>query len=161
MRKLAKKVGIAQSVIYYYYPSKDIILKSIFRHVSKQLGSDRHNLPKTKTAAEMLRQRINFQLDHSEQVTSVLKFFLAYRNLFPKIKTGYVPEKAYLHILEVLNEGEKTGEFTIKDKRKDAKVITHAINGFITEYYPNKPIGKEREELVDQIHGFLVRALTN
>jgi len=159
IRKLAKQVGIAQSVIYHHFENKDVLLKYMFRQMSEELGRKRKELPKTKTAAEMLKQRVEFQLEHAQEVTAVLKFFFANRNIFPKIKTGYVPDKAYLHILEVLNRGVKNGEFIEMNKRQEAKVITHAINGFVMEYFPDVPTGKERKELVEQISRFVLRSL--
>ena len=109
----------------------------------------------------MLKQRIEFQIDHAGEVVAVLKFYLAYRDIFPKIKSGYIPDKAYQHIEEVLERGVKSGEFIDLDVRKEAKVITHAINGFLLEYYPKAPRGKEKSELIDSIHAFIIRSIQN
>lgn len=159
MRKLAKKTKIAQSVIYHYFAGKNALLKKMFRHVSIQLGKKRNQLPKAKTASQMLKTRIEFQIDHAEEVVAVLKFFLAYRHLFPKIKTGYIPDKAYQHIEEVLQRGKATNEFIDLDIKKEAKVITHAINGFLLEYYPKTPTQKEKQELISTIHRFIIRSI--
>ena len=88
-----------------------------------------------------------------------MKYFIAYRKNFPSFEGGYVPDKSSLHIEEVLQHGVTTGEFTTNDLKKDAKVITHAINGFLLEYFPDTPSGKAKEELVTTIHEFLLRAL--
>ena len=53
----------------------------------------------------------------------------------------------------------ETKEFTITHLDDDAKVITHAINGFLLEYYPYMPERKEKKELIDRIYRFLIRAL--
>lgn len=159
MRILADKVGIASSVLYYYFPDKDVLLKEVFDSTNLALGKARKELPQSKTAKEMLRQRIIFQLDHAEEIVFVLKYFLAQRRFLPKVKSGYVPDKTTLHIEEVLRFGQETKEFAIENVELDAKVITHAINGFILEYYPAKLTVKEKDELVTLIHTFLLRAL--
>lgn len=161
MRKLADRSGIAQSVIYHHFKNKDVLLKYLFDTTNTKLGKLRAKLPQTQTSSQMLKQRITFQIDHAEEIVAVLKYFLTYRKEFEKQNLGYVPEKAYLHIEEVLARGVKSGEFIEMDIAKEAKVITHAINGFILEYFPKKPTGKEKRELIESIHRFILRSIAS
>jgi AcrR family transcriptional regulator len=161
LREIAKKTGIATSVLYYYFKDKDALLKEVFDATNTELGLLRAKLPVKKNAAEMLKQRIEFQLDHSEMILVVLKYYIRYRKTFAKNKQGFVPEKAYLHILEVLRRGVEEKQFFITDMDSDAKVITHAINGFVLEYYPDIPTGIEKKQLVDQIFNFIYKSLSN
>ena len=159
MRILADEVGIASSVLYHYFSDKNVLLKEIYTITNTNLGKHRAELPPTKNANDMLMQRIMFQLDHAEEIVYVLKYFLSQRRFLSKFKTGYVPPKTTQHIEEVLAFGQKTGEFYVLDIELDAKVITHAINGFILEYYPAKLTKKEKDVLADLMHNFLLRAL--
>lgn len=159
IRKLAKEIEITPSVIYHYYKDEATLLESMFRFASAQLGSERALLKKPKKATDMFKQRIGFQIDHSMKIVAVLKYYLAFRKHFPKFKNGYVPDKSALHIEEVLQYGVSTGEFIVKNIKDDAKVITHAINGFLLEYYPVIPEGKEKTQLINRIYNFLIRAL--
>lgn len=159
IRILAEQIPITPSVIYHYFEDKDALLKEMFDQLNKNLGSTRSRLPKKATASEMLKQRIEFQLDNQESIVAVLKYYLAYRDTFKKFKNGYVPDKSALHIEEVLRFGMETKEFSVENLEDDAKVITHAINGFLLEYYPHIPQGKEKRALVDRIFSFLIRAL--
>lgn len=159
MRTLANKVGITQSVLYHYFKDQEELLKYVFDVTNTQLGQKRAKLRQLQNANEMLRDRITFQLDNAEEIVFVLKYFLTKRKSFPKLTTGYVPDKAYLHIEEVLKIGVENEEFQIDNIQKDAKVITHAINGFLLEYYPARLKGQEKEDLVDSIHNFILRAI--
>lgn len=159
MRTLAEQIPIAPSVLYHHFKDKDALLKEMFDHLNTLLGKKRAQLPIPDSAAEMLKQRIAFQIDNQEAIVAVLKYYLAYRKSFKRFKNGFVPDKSALHIEEVLLFGIDRGEFTISDIDDDAKVITHAINGFLLEYYPYTPKGKEKAELVNRIHDFLLRAL--
>lgn len=159
IRTLAEKIPITPSVIYHHFEDKDALLKDMFDYLNKNLGKKRSELPKVTTASEMLRQRINFQIDNQESIVAVLKYYLAYREKFKRFKNGFVPDKSALHIEEVLRFGMETKEFFVKNLEDDAKVITHAINGFLLEYYPHTPKGKEKNELTDRIFNFLIRAL--
>lgn len=159
IRKLAKHVPITPSVIYHYFSDQDSLLREMFDYINNNLGKKRKKLPAPRTAKEMLRQRIEFQLDNASDIVAVLKYYIAFRERFPKFKKGFVPDKSSLHIEEVLIYGIKTKEFRIDSIEDDAKVITHAVNGFLLEYYPSIPKGKERQELVEIIYKFIVRAL--
>ena len=159
MRTLAQEIPITPSVLYHHFTDKDALLKAMYESLNKELGSKRAALKPEKSAFDMLKQRIAFQIDNQEQIVAVLKYYLAYRNDFKRFKDGFVPDKSALHIEEVLQYGMKTGEFHIVDMESDAKVIAHAINGFLLEYHPYTPTGKEKEELIERISSFLMRAL--
>lgn len=159
MRHLAVEIPVAPSVLYHYFKDKDELLLDMYLTTNKELGEKREKLPQKETAGEMLRDRIIFQLDNSEEIVAVLKYYIAYRKNFKKKKNGFVPDKSALHIEEVLQYGMKTGEFHVDDLEDESKVIAHAINGFLLEYYPYKLKGKEKEELTDRIYNFLIKAL--
>lgn len=163
MRTLAKESNVGLSSIYHFFEDKDVLLKEIFDKTNIELGVARLNLPKTDSASEMLLQRIRFQFDHIEEVVFVLKYYLHFRPNFLKLDSGYIPTKAYLHIEEVLDFGLEDGEFIIKrtELDKESKIIAHAINGFLLEYYPDPPVGSELDEVCESIHKFLMRSLTN
>lgn len=163
MRILAKATGVGLSSIYHFFEDKDEILFEIFEKERKLLGVKRAKLPARNTASEMLRDRIEHQFKNIEEVVYILKYYLHYRPNFLKLDSGYIPTKAYMHIEEVLLVGVENNEFTIKEEDiiKESKVIAHSINGFLLEYYPSKPRGKELDELVDSIHLFIMRSLTN
>ena len=159
IRKLAKQIPISPSVIYHYFKDEDELLSSMFYYLNKNLGIKRAALEQPKTAKQMLKQRIEFQLDNQEAIVAVLKYYLANRKKFPKFKNGFVPDKSALHIEEVLHFGKQTKEFEVINLEDDAKVITHAINGFLLEYYPYVPQGTEKKQLINRIYNFLIRAL--
>ena len=159
IRKLAKSISISASAIYYYFTSEEALLRAMFESLNHELGVKRQALPHVETAQAMLYQRLHFQIENQDAIVAVLKYYLAFRHTFPKHSAGFVPDKSALHIEEVLERGIKTKEFTVTDVALDAKVIAHAINGFLLEYYPYSPQGDERERLVRQLHSFILRAI--
>lgn len=163
MRTLAKESGVGLSSIYHFFKDKDEILKEIFDTTNYELGIARSKLPKSSSAESMLLDRIKFQFQHIEDVVFVLKYYLHFRPNFLKLNSGYLPEKGYLHIEEVLEVGVDNKEFAINVNEidKQAKVIAHAINGFLLEYYPDPPKKNDLDEVTSSIHKFLMRSLTN
>jgi AcrR family transcriptional regulator len=163
MRILAKDSGVGLSSIYHFFADKDVLLKYIFDDISKELGTERYRLTASTTASDMLYARILFQFTHIEKVVYVQKYYLHFRNEFPRGDNGYIPTKAYLHIDEVLRFGITKNEFYVEDSEvsQQAKVITHSINGFLLEYYPLVPEGFELKSIATTIHQFIMRSLTN
>jgi len=163
MRVLAKESGVGLSSIYHFFEDKDVLLTYIFDEAGKELGVARASLVKRRTANQMLLDRILFQFQHIEEVVYILKYYLHFRKDFLKLDGGYIPTRAYLHIDEVIRLGVETGEFTCaeKDIDQEAKVVTHAINGFLLEYYPDIPTKSELHKVALTIHRFLMRSLTN
>jgi mRNA-degrading endonuclease RelE of RelBE toxin-antitoxin system len=162
MRVLSKQSGISMSSIYHFFSEKDSLLQSVFNKTNTGLGLKRAKLPKRKSASKMLEDRVIFQFENIEDVVFVLKYYIHFRNNFKKIPTGFIPDKAYLHIEEVLRAGVKSGEFKlINSIEEDSKVVTHSINGFLLEYYPNTPKGSELKKLSRSISEFILKSLTN
>lgn len=160
MRRLAAEAQVSLSVTYHHYKDKDELLNHVFRATTKQLGQLRAKMPRRATAQEMLRDRIAFQIKHSEDVVFVLKYYMHFRHLYSKNESGYLPEKAYRHIVEVLAFGQNTNEFYLHHPiEKEAKIVAHAINGFLLEYYPAVPSPSEEKELISSITDFVFRAL--
>lgn len=159
MRELSKQSGVTLSSIYHYFADKDILLKTLFDKTNTELGQKRALLPRRRNAHAMLKDRIAFQFEHIASVVFVLKYYLHFRPEFLRLDSGYVPAKAYLHIDEVITVGLQTGEYNSKDPVTDAKIMAHAINGFLLEYYPDPPTGRELAKLVTEITDFLQRAM--
>lgn len=160
MRELAKHSGVTLSSIYHYFKDKDVLLKALFDKTSIELGQKRALLPKRRTAESMLKDRIAFQFENIASVVFVLKYYLHFRPEFLRIDSGYVPTKAYLHIDEVISKGLETGEYSSEDSVTDAKIMAHAVNGFLLEYFPDPPTGRELTKLVAEITDFLQRAMS-
>lgn len=159
VREIAMEVGIAPSVLYHYFKDKHELLLEMYLHANKSLGESRAQLPQTKSLEDLFKQRIVFQFEQSEKIVAVLKYFLNQKSTFTKTKDGFAPDKAYLHIQEVLEEGVAQGIYLDSKIPEQSKVITHAINGFVLEYYPYKLRGIELQSLVNTIYNFLHRGV--
>lgn len=161
MRILAQESGVGLSSIYHFFKDKDILLKTIYEDTNRKLGLERSKLPSKPTAKEMLGQLIHFQFDHTEDIVYVLKYYLSYREQFAALPTKTLPAKSILHVEEVLHKGIETGEFKVRSSEVEAKakVVAHTINGYLLEYYPYIPQGRERQEIVDDIVSFSMAGL--
>lgn len=162
MRILARESGVGLSSIYHFFKDKDILLKEVYKMTNRQLGANRNKLPPCRTAKEMLAQLIEFQFTHMQDIVYVLKYYLHYREDFAKLPTRTLPAKSVLHVEEVLRKGQETGEFGIEssDIETKARVVSHTINGYLLEYFPDTPTNRERQGIIDDIVAFTIAGLS-
>ncbi len=161
MRDLAKEIPISASVLYFYFSDKDDLLLKMYLKANQLLGEARSQLVLLNSTEERFRQLVEFQLQNAELVVTVLRYYLYKRELFHAEGTGTLPEKATLHVEEILEFGIQRGDIHVEDLKTEAKVIVHAINGYLLEYFPYMPKGKEANSLIDGIVKFIMRSLQN
>jgi AcrR family transcriptional regulator len=162
LRRLGQDVHLVQSAVYHHFSNKDALLEATFAHIGRTLGARRAQLPPVPTTYDLLVQRIEFQFDQAPLIVAVLKYFVDRRDRFPQLaNSGFIPPAGYKHIVEVIERGNQAGDWVITDPAPEAKVVVHAINGFILEYYPAVPSPEHRAQLVQSIARFIWRSLSN
>jgi AcrR family transcriptional regulator len=159
IRRLSDDLDVSPSVIYHYFKDEETLLKEMYLYASRNLGTLRSALPKCKSTSSLLKQRIEFQIDHADMIVAVLKYYFAFRKNFPKNGEGFLPDKSALHMEEVLLFAQQSGEYSIKDVEGDAKVMTHSINGYLLEYFPYELSVLEKKKLTKRLHDYFLRSM--
>jgi AcrR family transcriptional regulator len=159
MRDVANAADVKTSVIYHYFPDKAELFRRARQHINILLDTKMNSLPAVDDAPAFLRQRLEFQLVHMEYIVALLQYFMAVKADFPAEGGGYVPQRAYRHMREVIERGIAEGVYTSDDIDMDAKILTHLINGFLLEYYPHPLERKDKDMLVEQLANFIERSL--
>lgn len=159
MRNLAEQIDISPSVFYHHFRDKDDLMKQMFDYISLDLGRKRRLLSDNKPFEKLLEERILFQLENAAAVTAILKYFLHYRSNFPQVPDGFVPKTAYLHIKEILELGVSRNEIDKIEIDKTAKIMTHAINGFVLEYFPATVSIAHKKRITGDLVSFFMKSL--
>lgn len=159
MRTVAEAAAIKQSVVYYHFSDKAALLRAVRQYLNRHLDEGLHALPSVQTTAALLRQRLAFQIAERESVVCLLQYFMAVKQDFPMQADGYVPERAYLHMREIIDAGIREGCYRSDDPAFDAKILTHLINGFLLEYYPHEMTRGEEVALTERLAIFIERSL--
>jgi len=155
MRRLADRVGVKQPVIYYYFGSKQELMKTVFQTLVMRLGMAVHQLAEMPDAPSMLRQRILFHLEQAPLIMAMLNYYLMDKRAEAKLR---IPPAAYRHIQDVIERGIEAGIYESKHTGRDAGIIVHALNGFAMEHFPH--IASQRDSaLVEDIAVFIERSL--
>ncbi|MDQ5981836.1 MAG: hypothetical protein QG570_594 [Patescibacteria group bacterium] len=159
MRKIASEANIRQSDIYNYFSSKDDMLKKTFDITRKDLGEKRKKVKEEDSFDKDIANRIKFLFENSKDVNYILKYFFQFKSSFQKNEQGYVPNAAYKHIEEVLKKW--IGVLNIEENEipEQSKIITHAINGFVLEYFPNEIEKTEQNQMINSITRFISKSL--
>jgi AcrR family transcriptional regulator len=159
MRAIANAAQVEQSLLYYHFVDKAALLRAVRQHLNTQLDESLQALSPVQSTAELLRQRLRFQIEQREAIVCLLQYFMAVKQDFPRQAGGYVPERAYQHMRDIVDAGLAEGCYKSADPNFDAKILTHLVNGFLIEYYPNDMPAKEVATLTEQLAQFIERAL--
>jgi AcrR family transcriptional regulator len=160
MRAVAEAAQVQTSVIYHYFPTKDDLLREVRFMLNASLDEHFDNAPAVQTAQALLRQRLYLNFKHIEAVVALLQYFMASRRYFAKVDDGgYVPQRAYRHMHEIINRGIAEGAYATDDPVGDAKILAHMVNGFLLEYYGHRMTRQDTDTVVNQLASFIERAL--
>jgi len=159
MRTVADAAGVKSSVLYYYFADKAVLMRAVRQRLTMRLDEGMHNLPEVADAQSLLRQRLWFQLDECEAIVCLLQYFMAVKADFPLQNDGYVPERAYQHMRDIIDRGVAEGCYVSDDPAFDAKTLTHLVNGFLLEYYPHTLADTDKDALTERLATFIERAL--
>lgn len=159
MRKVATAVGKEPSIIYAHFADKDALLRAVRLHVITYLDGAQHYTDGAD-AALLLRETLHFQFEHRMKIVALLQYFMAMRGDFPLVEGGgYIPSRAYAHMRRVIENGVSEGVYHSDNIDFDAKITVHLVNGFLMEYFDKVLKKTETERLVEQLAGFIERAL--
>ncbi len=133
MRRLAGEIGVSVSVVYYHFPDKDTLLMRVFDQVRSDLGKRRACIdPGDTSVSSRINKQIRFQLTHAEEIVFIYRYFLHYRSKFKRNNGGFLPPRAHQHFQEILS-----GRIGQNEAESISKFLTHAINGYVLEYFPD------------------------
>lgn len=159
MRDISHESDTAISALYHYFSDKDSLMLELYQFCNRKLGQLRLQTPVSDDKQKAIHDRIAFQFDHAELVVAVLKYYMDYRDSFAKQPIGFLPDKTYLHIEEITKLW--SDDWVVSNPRAMAvvKLITHGINGYVLEFYPNLPKDKERAQIITSLTSTIMTLL--
>lgn len=158
MRKIAAAIDKEPSNIYVHFANKESLLRETRLSIIKQLQAAQ-SIPEDADAAAMLRSTLLFQFQNREKIVALLQYFMTMRQDFPQDGGGYVPQRAYQHMRDVIDAGIAEGVYMVAAPDFDAKLTTHIVNGFLMEYFDHELPLTDQAELIERLAVFIEHGL--
>lgn len=173
MDEIAEDIGLAKASLYYYYPAKEYIFRSVIRREQEEfLRQITHLLTSHALASQKLIAYVRHRIPFGNQLSnlSALDTKLwqdaktAFRDLFRKFA-----QEELIIITSILQEGKKSGELEVTSPEKTAETLLHVLQGLRLRFMRSSQLrGEERaqfEEFEKQVellmetflHGLLKR----
>jgi len=147
---LATEVGIGKGSVYLHFESKEDIALSHIDRLIRRLNSRLKEIADSGGSAErrlrmMITERVLFRFDSVQHYSQSLNELLA--SLRPRLlerRQRHFEEEARL-FAQVLNEGKKTGFFSIKDPNGAAHTLLDATNALLPYSLSAYELGERSE----------------
>ena len=134
MDEIAEDVGMAKASLYYYFPTKEAIFRSVVQHEQREfLTQTLRTLEQRPTAGQKLIEYVQLRMKLIERLTSIGHFHQqGWHDVKPIVKDVFASfaEQEIRCVTHILQEGKKAGEFHIDHPQKTAGMILHAVQGF-------------------------------
>ena len=133
MEEIAADVGMGKASLYYYFPTKEDLFKSVIQKEQDLFVEEIESLTQKNLSADhKLRRYVNKRLDYFHQLVNLgtlnVHSFVEIKLMFKELFQGFeVQELALLQ--KILDEGKKKGEFDQSINDSTTKVFLHLLQG--------------------------------
>jgi TetR/AcrR family transcriptional regulator len=159
---IAKKVGMAKSSLYYYYPSKNSIIECTARWIIGEYIADvKDTLASESSPPDRIRKFIFF---HFNWITGYYKdFHLVLDEVFSVLPLiikeigGDFLDGIHSLILEVVNDGIDQGFFEVNHPSEFVYMVLFSLRGLETNIYYRQGDGTE---MINEFTTVLIKGIT-
>ena len=139
MDEIAEDIGMAKASLYYYFPTKETIFRSVVQHEQDEFLSRNQKVIEDKVPAcqkflEYIRQRIKL----TEQLNNLTHFhkqgWSEVRPIFKDLFADFI-QKELRQVGHILQEGKKNNEFHFDHPQKAASMILHVLQGLHLRFF--------------------------
>ncbi len=139
MDEIAEDIGMAKASLYYYFPTKEAIFRSVVLYeqedflLSIKKAFERLNSSGEKLL-EYMRRRLKLierlsNLSHAHQQT-----WYDIKPIFKDLFMSFIQHELHL-ITQIMQEGKKSGEFQVEHPQKMALMILHVLQGLHLRFF--------------------------
>lgn len=166
MDEIAADVGMAKASLYYYFPTKVDLFKSVIAEEQDLFIEKLNNILQAKTsAADKLQQYVRERLDHFKTFINLGKLsFQSIQELKPLFADLHknFSEREHKLLAGIISDGNKKGEFKPGKPERTATLILHVLHGLRFRRYPfvkdlnfddalHKQLGDEMLQVLDML----------
>jgi TetR/AcrR family transcriptional regulator len=167
MDEIAADIGMGKASIYYYFPTKEDLFKSVIKKEQSLFVKEIENLLNQKiSAGKKLKEYINRRIEYFHELTNLstlnVQTIVDIKLIFKELFQDFEEEELNL-LQKIFDEGKKSGEFTHNIKNDAIKVFLHTLQGLrlrIIKFIKDSRMEKEnynelKEEMLIFVEIFL------
>ncbi len=133
MEEIASDVGMGKASVYYYFPTKEDLFKSVIHKEQNLFIGEIEKLFYRKMSAEnKLRNYVKKRLEYFHQLVNLstlnLNTFADIKLMFKELFEDFELKELNL-IQRILDEGISNGEIDSKLKQRTTKIFLHLMQG--------------------------------
>ena len=133
MDEIAEDIGMAKASLYYYFPTKEAIFRSVVQHEHGEFMQRTSAVFQQKlSAGEKLIQYVQLRLKLTERLNNLSHFrqqsWHDVKPIFKGLFATFTETEARC-VSHILQEGKKSGEFQVEHPQKTALLILHVLQG--------------------------------
>ena len=147
MDEIAEDIGMAKASLYYYFPTKEAIFRSVIQHEQEDFLSRIKNVIESSlSAGQKFLEYIRLRIKLTEQLSNLSHFHKQGWNdvkpIFKDLFSEFLQQELR-QIAHILQEGKKNHEFRLDHPQKTASMILHILQGLHLRFfrgYDHQPI---------------------
>ena len=157
MDEIAEDIGMAKASLYYYFPTKEAIFRSVVLHEQEEfLAQAKEVLAHNGSASQMLVEYVRLRMKLTERLSNLSQIHQQawhdVRPIFNELFKTFVQHELQ-YVTQILLEGKKSGEFHLEEPKKIASMILHVLQGLHLRFfkgYDQQAINESDHKLFEQ-----------
>jgi TetR/AcrR family transcriptional regulator len=139
MDEIAEDIGMAKASLYYYFPTKEAIFRSVVQHEQEEFLSHIQTVIKDQlSASQKFLEYIQLRIKLTEQLNNLSPLhqqgWNEVRPIFKDLFADFI-QKELRRITQILQEGKKNNEFRLDHPQKIASMIQHILQGLHLKFF--------------------------
>ncbi len=139
MDEIAEDIGMAKASLYYYFPTKETIFRSVVQHEqNKFLSQIQTVIEDNISAGQKFMEYIRLRIKLTEQLNNLSNIhqqgWSEVKPIFKDLFTYFIQQEQH-RIVQILQEGKKKNEFRLDHPQKIASMILHIFQGLHLRFF--------------------------
>ena len=128
MEEIAADVGMGKASLYYYFPKKEDLFKSVIQKEQEIENLIRQNLTATKKLDDYVRKRLEYFQQLINLATLNVHSLVDIKSMFKELFKRFEDQELVL-LNKIFEEGKGKGEFDKSVTEKTTKIFLHLLQG--------------------------------
>jgi TetR/AcrR family transcriptional regulator len=155
MDEIADDLGMSKASLYYYFPTKEAIFRSVVKREQDEFAARADELLREKVhAPDKLRRYTRFRSELTGRLMLLSRFDPKTRKqiapIFKELSASFARCELGV-IVHIVNEGRMSGDFRTPHPQKTASLILHVLQGLRFRYIMDEALPRAVQSVADEL----------